>query len=70
MDNNSYSLAILKTDFIKLNLFLLLKKLLAENNLLVISKAGVSMDLNFVKLLYQRERLSLSIELSFRRTNP
>lgn len=53
MNKYNRSLVILKPDFIRLNLFALLEKLLKDNDLLIISKSIISMNLDFVKKLYQ-----------------
>jgi dihydroneopterin triphosphate diphosphatase len=53
MSKNDYSLVIMKSDFIKLNLFSLLEELLKKNNLVVTSKFRILMNINFVKQFYQ-----------------
>ena len=63
MSNHSYSLAILKPDFIKLNLFVLLERLLKDNGLVIISKSMISMDLVFVKQLYQWDKIDYPNEI-------
>ena len=62
--NNDYSLIILKPDFLELDLFNELGCLFKQQKLKVICKSNILMDLDFVKKLYQWERLLYPIELA------
>ncbi|HOX10761.1 MAG TPA: NUDIX pyrophosphatase [Candidatus Moranbacteria bacterium] len=63
MNKNIYSLAILKPDFKRLDLFNLLEEILKKKELVIISRAEIFMDLDFVKLLYQWEKIDYSNEI-------
>ncbi len=64
MQNNNYSLVILKPDFLKLNLFSKLKKLLTREKLKIVDTSSILMDLNFVKELYQWDKVLYPVEIT------
>jgi 8-oxo-dGTP pyrophosphatase MutT (NUDIX family) len=57
LQNNNYSLAVLKPDFLDLNLFDELRGLLEKEMLKIVGTLSVLMDLDFVKKLYQWDKL-------------
>ncbi len=62
--NNSYSLVILKPDFLELDLFDELRGLFEEKGLKIVGVSSVQMDLSFVKKLYQWRKLFYPAELN------
>lgn len=59
----NYSLAVLKPDFLELNLFQELISLTKERGLKIIGKSTICMDIDFVKKLYQWEEINYLREI-------
>ncbi len=64
LQKNNYSMIILKPDFLRLNLFNELMELFREEKLSIVGTSNILMDVDFVKELYQWERLLYPAELT------